>query len=73
MDVCFDFAMSAGNSRGAYMRECKKRKQKKIIVIMYPNEQSYIPNDSVNIEKHKLICEYIHNYRKCNLRKSPGK
>jgi hypothetical protein len=31
-------------------------------VIMYPNEQSYMPKDSVNIEKHtkkKLSAEYM--------------
>jgi hypothetical protein len=45
--------MSAGNSRAAYMREYKKASgQKKIIVVMYPNEHSYMPQDSVNIEKH---------------------
>jgi hypothetical protein len=28
-----------------------------LIVIMYPNEQIYMQNDSVNIEKHiKFIC-----------------
>jgi hypothetical protein len=32
---------------------------------MYPNKQSYMPNDSVNMEKHKnLYAEYMRNYRK---------
>jgi hypothetical protein len=29
---------------------------------MYPNEQSYIPNDSVNIEKHINTFIYIYIY-----------
>jgi hypothetical protein len=45
--------MSAGIIRAAYTRKCKKRKRlEEIIVVMYPHEQSYMPNDSVNIEKH---------------------
>jgi hypothetical protein len=32
---------------------------------MYPNEQNYMPNDSLNIGKHKtLSAEYMRNYRK---------
>jgi hypothetical protein len=32
---------------------------------MYPKEQSYMPNDSLDIEKHKtLSAEYMRNYRK---------
>jgi hypothetical protein len=33
---------------------------------MYPNEQSYMPNGSVNIEKHiKTSAENLHNSRNC--------
>jgi hypothetical protein len=33
---------------------------------MYPNKESYMPNDSVNIDKHikSLSAEYMRNYRK---------
>jgi hypothetical protein len=41
---------------------------KKITVIMYPNEQSYMPNDSVNIEKH--IKTYLRNT--CVFNVNPG-
>jgi hypothetical protein len=47
--------MSAGNSRAAHMSRGKRSGYKKIIVIMYPNEQSYMPNDSMNIEKNIKI------------------
>jgi hypothetical protein len=31
---------------------------------MYPKEQSYMPNDAVNIGKHKtLSAEYTRNYK----------
>jgi hypothetical protein len=33
---------------------------------MYPKEQSYIPNSSMNIEKRiKTYAEYMRNYRTC--------
>jgi hypothetical protein len=38
---------------------------------MYPNKQSYIPKDSLNIEKHKnLSAEYMRNYRKSKAQKN---
>jgi hypothetical protein len=40
-----------GDSRAACMRECRKRKRL-VVVIMYPDEQSYMPDDSMNIERH---------------------
>jgi hypothetical protein len=70
MTSCTD-KTSAGNSRAAHSTG-KGSGQKKTIVIMYPNEQSYMPKDSVNIEKHtNLITCVITEYAKLRKMKDP--
>jgi hypothetical protein len=43
--------------QGIWESTRKGSSKKKVIVILYPSEQSYMPNDIMNVEKHiKLIC-----------------
>jgi hypothetical protein len=59
--------MSAVNSRAAYMSTGNVSGEK-IIVIIYPNEHSYMPNDSMNIGK--VVQTYLLNT--CVFKINPG-